>query len=538
MKHKLIFHAFWIFLAAFIFWSCGRPARATSEQTATIISDSITITTFPSLARSQEPTLASTLYPTLPFTQAATITPTVTPTPSPTVTHQPTATPPATLTSFPTIFPSITPTFDAYHLATATRSPAEVCPQINPDVKLPDFEALFVPPYDHLFQQDYLDYFNAGGIAGVLPEYWRPEYKIDLTNDRIPEFIFRINENIFILGCQSGKYQLLLDIRLKNRIFDIKDANQNGFPELILGLYSTTYIIDILEWDAPNVHLFPYNLGNETLFRSLWVPNDRHIDQNGVYDDPMGRTDFKFEPMDLDPLLELAAHIRPPYFDDSFYDGFPWRNEVDYYKWNGSSYVFAKQTYDPPLFRYQAVHDGDWSFKRGEYDQAIKYYQLAIKDDNLYWYTEARRYFFLMNDWGWNSPAATPTNPIYDPDEYPNLAAYSYFRMMLADIKNNHLAQARTTYDWLQANFTVDKPGHVYAELAALFWNEYQKSHDFASSCSLTYDYASSNPEDIFRYLTTQIVINKKLITWQDPIHFGVQSAELEYSPAMICPSQ
>ena len=109
---------------------------------------------------------------------------------------------------------------------------------------------------------------------------------------------------------------------------------------------------------------------------------------------------------------------------------------------------------------------------------------------------------------------------------------------MLAELKNNHLARAQTTYDWLQANFTVDKPGHVYAELAALFWNEYQKSHDFASSCSLTYDYASTHPEEVFRYLTTQIVINKKLITWPDPIHFGDQSAELEYSPEMICPPQ
>ena len=401
------------------------------------------------------------------------------------------------------------------------------------------------PPIIKHFQQDYLDYFNNGGIVGNLLTYWQPDYTVDLTNDGVSEYVFQQGD-VFIFGCESRKYQLLLDIRenedtpAANRVIEVRDANQNGLPEIILEIsnQSQTTIFDILEWDASTIHTNEYTSLDGTQFRSLWAPNDRHINKNSLFESLNGSPYFRFEAMDLDPLLELAVHIIPPYFDDSYDEGFPWRNEVDYYKWNGSAYVFAKQTYDLPLFRFQAVHDGDWAFLRGEYDQAIKFYQLAIKDDDLYWYTEARRYFLLINDPGWNSPTATPVNPIIDPAEYPNLTAYSYFRMMLAEIKKGYPTHAQTIYDWMQANFMADMPGHVYAELATLFWNEYQKSGDFASSCSLTYGYASMHPEEVFRYLTTQIVINKKLITWPDPIHFGYQSAELEYSPVMICPSQ
>jgi tetratricopeptide (TPR) repeat protein len=528
MTYKYILRAFWASISVLTIWSCSRPARSTPSQTITFIavtkiSAQITLPVF-----APKSTLAAPLTQTPLFTKTAT----VTPTPTPTITYQPTATPSATITPVPTILPTITPTFDAYRLTTATRSPAEVCPEVNSDVKPPDFEALSQPPpiIKH-FQQDYLDYFNNGGIVGNLLTYWQPDYTIDLTNDGVPEYIIR-RWDFFILGCHEGKYQLLLNEKKTDQggggyAYEIKDANKNGIPEVILGVNKTpeSESFVVVEWDG-------------TQFRSLLVPNDRNINMNGVYEDPSERADLKFEAMDLDPLLDLAVHLYPPYFDDSFDDGYPWRHEVDYYKWNGSAYVFAKQVYAPPLFRFQAVHDGDWAFLRGEYEQAINYYQQAIKDDNLYWYTESRRNFLLMNEPGWNSPKTIPARPVYDPDEYPNLAAYSYFRMMLAEIKKDRLARAETTYDWLQANFTTDMPGHIYSELATIFWTEFQKTQDFSMSCLLTYDFASSHPEEIFRYITTQIVINKKLITWPEPINFGYQSAELEYSPAMICPSQ
>jgi hypothetical protein len=430
---------------------------------------------------------------------------------------------------------------DAYHLATATRSPAEACPEINTNLRPPDFEALNVNPSDRHFQQLYLDYFNHGGMAGNLLQAWKPSYIMDLTNDGVPEMVFQL-QDVFIFGCQAGEFRLLLDVRAgedssANSIIEIQDANQNGYPEIILGMKAASNSVDILEWDASNIYHLKYTLGLETHFRSLWVPNDRHINEDGLFEESIRGIDVKFEAMDTDPLLDLAVHIMPPFSDDSFNEGYPWRNETDFYTWNGSTYGFAKQVYDPPLFRFQAVHDGDRAFLRRDYDQAIQYYQLAIKDDDLYWYTEDRKIYLMVNDPMSKPGDITPAPPKINPAEYPNLSAYSYFRMIQAEILKGHPSGAQTIYDWLQANFSVDMPGYVYVELANLFWDEYQKSGDFSRSCTLTYDYASTRPEEVFRFLTTQIVINKKLITWPDPIHFGSQSAELEYSPGMICPA-
>src|SRR3972149_1086854 len=209
MKPTFIFHAFWVSIIAFSLWSCSRPSRPTTAGTTTIIAETITITTNPSLALPQNPALTAPPSPTLPLTKEATATSTS----APSITSQPTTTRTATITPVPTVIPTITPTFDAYHLATATRSPAEVCPEINPNVKPPDFEAMDQPPpiIKH-FQQDYLDYFNNGGIVGNLLTYWQPDYTVDLTNDGVSEYVFQQGD-VFIFGCESRKYQLLLDIR-------------------------------------------------------------------------------------------------------------------------------------------------------------------------------------------------------------------------------------------------------------------------------------------------------------------------------------
>jgi hypothetical protein len=527
MTHRYILRASWAFVIGFILCSCSRSTRSTTTRTATIIAKTITTATSRSVAWSGTPNLTSFQTPTSHFTKTSSLTQ------APSLTLKPTATPSATLPPAPTDLPTRTPTFDAYHLTTATPLTAEVCPEVNPDAIPPDFEAIYVPPFNQHFQQYHLDYFNHGGIVSNLPAYWQPDYTVDLTHDGVSEFIIQAAGDVYILGCHSGKYQLLLDVRYDgsgagNYVREIKDANQNGLPEVIARVILTPYIesFNVFEWDG-------------TQFRSRLTPNDRNVTENGLFQTAKGRADLSFKDMDSDSLLELRVFLRPPYHDhDNYIKGFPWRNEIDAYKWNGSKYVFLYRAYDAPFFRFQAVHDGDWAFLRGEYDQAKEFYKQAIYDDNLYWYTEERRLYLLVNDSIGKILHVTPTHPVYNPDEYPNLAAYANFRMMLVEIKRERFSRAQIIYDWLQTNFLPDTPGHVYAELATLFWSEYQKSQDFGLSCTATYAYASSHPEEIFRYLTTQLVINKKLISWPNPINFGSQGSELEYSPAMICPSE
>jgi hypothetical protein len=112
------------------------------------------------------------------------------------------------------------------------------------------------------------------------------------------------------------------------------------------------------------------------------------------------------------------------------------------------------------------VNDGDWAFLDGDYKKSISFYQQAISDNTLLWYTNDRRHSLLINEITWRYSEVTPPPLVNDPNEYPNLAAYAYFRIMLAEIRLERLSSAETTYEWLQSNFPLGKPGHVYAELA------------------------------------------------------------------------
>ncbi len=249
-----------------------------------------------------------------------------------------------------------------------------------------------------------------------------------------------------------------------------------------------------------------------------------------------GGAAFSFANTDSDPLLELIVTLYPSWEKKRYEDGFPWRTVYDHYKWNGSNFIFARHIYSSPAFRFQAVNDGDWAFLYGDYINAISHYRLAISDDSLLWYTEERRMYSLIHDIPWAFRDVTPIPATYDPNEYPNLAAYSYFRMMLADIKLGRLSFAQTTYDWLQINFPTGKPGHAYAELAGEFWDVYKISQNFAMACSVVNDYAKLYPEEIFRYLSNSAIIDGIKINWPNAINFGEQSSELRYSPELICP--
>ncbi len=116
-------------------------------------------------------------------------------------------------------------------------APAESCPEKKPALRPPDFYAMILKK-EH-FQQDYLDYFNSGGVVGNLAQNWLPEYVLDLTNDGVPEYIIRWGD-VFVLGCHSGKFQILLDIRSienngVNGVEAVGDANLNGVPRLSSG---------------------------------------------------------------------------------------------------------------------------------------------------------------------------------------------------------------------------------------------------------------------------------------------------------------
>ncbi len=57
------------------------------------------------------------------------------------------------------------------------------------------------------------------------------------------------------------------------------------------------------------------------------------------------------------------------------------------------------------------------------------------------------------------------------------------WRILLIHVVQDHADAMQTVYDTLQARFPEGKTGHVYAAIAAAFWQAYQKTHDAAAAC-------------------------------------------------------
>jgi hypothetical protein len=188
--------------------------------------------------------------------------------------------------------------------------------------------------------------------------------------------------------------------------------------------------------------------------------------------------------------------------------------------WNGTYFMPDRLEYSPPEYRFQAVQDGDRAFLWREYDQALSYYQQAIFDDQLKWWSpDLQRYLVGLHSKGPKTP--TPAPPLPDETEYPYLAAYARYRIMLLHLKRGSIEDARVVYETLQKEFPPDVPGHPYAEMAKAFWKTFQSSKDFRQPCVITIDYAKSHSE-LLHYLG-------------DTDH-GLQS--INYQSNDVCPIQ
>ena len=87
----------------------------------------------------------------------------------------------------------------------------------------------------------------------------------------------------------------------------------------------------------------------------------------------------------------------------------------------------------------------------------------------------------------------TPAIPPDDPQEYPNIAAYARYRIMLLHILQGHFPEAQIVYDTLQEKFPEGGDGHRFALVAKAFWDQYQISKNIKESCakavSMAYKY-------------------------------------------------
>ena len=487
-----------------LFLLCASACTVVEVETPTI-----TIATPSSLSSTPVP-----LDPSHTSTWIASLTPSVSP----------------TATTALSIYPSPSPTFDVSRAITRTLSQPAQCPINRPEPALEingNRENRFID-----VEQPVLDFLNSGGTTRAVVESLTPYYRepkehlleIDLTGDRIPELI--INELwLFVFGCNSGKYRVLLKgqpgyhlpISFSPNIVYVGDTNLNGIPELITSRmdganYITTMYFQILEWDGSHFQ----NLITQPDFDSRY--GDGGVLNGNIYMDGEGDQCSKGCVQDIDGngTLEFvlsggayrgAAHPNAPYG--------PWRVKTDVYMWNGEGFVWHSTEFEPPQFRYQAIQDADKAVLDGRIEKALELYRQVIFSDTLDWYSQERRFWQLSHD-----PFATPPPPLPspDPNEYPNLAAYAHFRMMLLHLVQSSIAESKSEYDALQAQFPNGSVGYAYAEMAIAFWNDYQETHDISLACREAIAYATLHQDEILTYISGY--------GWQDR----------SYKPEDICP--
>jgi hypothetical protein len=283
--------------------------------------------------------------------------------------------------------------------------------------------------------------------------------------------------------------------------FSVRDVNGNGTNELlfeVFGGHGAYHFegVDVYEWNG------------STLVRVLETPGFNVAVNVEILDvDGDGAGEFR---VTLGPPYECASD--PPSW-------LPYRNEIYTLGWNGAEYVEIGYELAAPEYRFQMVYAADEAAAQGEYEQAMVYYQAAIFDVSLK-PASADLWTFLAENCtrlGMGTPAPAPT-PL--PLAQPSLEGYSRYRLLLTHVLRGDLASAGVVYAELQRRFPEGAAGHAYVELAAAFWDEYERSGESGAACGQARQYAQEHPAEILAPLGTDF--------------YGL--AGQDYQPEDICP--
>jgi hypothetical protein len=442
-----------------------------------------------------------------PATQTPTLSPIRTATPQPTLTPAP-----PTITPLPTIS-TFTPTFDVRTIVTATPAPKAKCPK-GSGIEFTLTSTYQSDPFPDGLDVKVNEYLNKGGSAqNIVQKLNQAGYSektkfeggyriIDLTGDGIDDLFFmglghEERANIFL--CENGLYkQIVLDAKysLSNKLVNIVDLNMNGMPEIIVNLTLCGSVcgstIDIFEWNGKD-----FQKNGEFSFGDLDKVTIQDINHNGTKE------------------LVLIGGTPSCISCSNF---IPQRLMTSVYGWNGHEFVEITNEFVPPEYRFQAIQDADTAIFVGKYEKGFRLYEEAITDKKLEWWSPERMQY--KQDTYILFPGVTPLAiPTEDKNEYPKLAAYAYYRMIVLHTYLSEMDAAQVKYATLQEKFPAGNPGHPYAEMATNFWNAYQASSKMYNACASAIAYADAHPEIL-------TVLGSDYHGWQSHI----------YIPADVCP--
>lgn len=434
--------------------------------------------------------------------------------PTATQTLLPTQTPTASITPLPTIS-TFTPTFDASTIVTVTPAAKAECPEIDSAIKVENYLPGKLEYPSPNTTDKILDFLNEGGdgqtlIARLEQIYpnggdFRGGYDFDdVTGDQNPEFLYvEINYEgkLLAFSCKNGKYELLATLPEKNDFLDytmqIANLNMNGIPEIIvMGTNGVSYPVSTIYFYEWNGKTFS-NLGHANIL-ALRQTKITDIDGNGS-------KEISFSG-DNPSCLSCKNFI-------------PKRQRTIKYGWNGKGFVEVSNEFEFPEYRFQAIQDADAMAIIGRYDKAVQLYEETISNKKLEWWSSERlEYERALSD-SWIPDLTLPPEPSEDKAEYPRLAAYAYYRIMLLHFVQGNEQGASFAYEALQEKFGNDPYGSPYVEMATAFWNAYQSTHKMYDGCAEAIQYAAEHPK-IF------IPLGSDYHGWQAKI----------YKPEDVCP--
>jgi len=401
-------------------------------------------------------------------------------------------------TSAPPISPSPTPSRTPF-------APGQ-CPQTSQPAPTLTPNELQAPSWQiEFYEEQLLSYLNTVGSAAALGDNLnRRQYvdgakvrahvqTTDLTGDGFPEVLVSLISFegspgaaipvVFVFDCDDYSFHTLFrdyyggetpGFREGDGLRALRDLNGDGIRDVLLSaiLVSGTggdyhRVFRILEWDG-------------STFRDL-IPL---IPCCGATAATSENADHAIRDTDGDGILELIlTQSIPPW------DGVPVRVRTDTWAWGGTEYSLRSWEHTPPLFRYQAVQDGDDASRFGEYDRAIRSYQQAIFDEKLLGWTTGFFYDPL-------NPTPPPTNL----DERPRLEAYSRYRILLIHVVESRLDEAEIVYSTLQQKFPVGSLGFPYAAMATAFWEAYQAGAGITQACASAISYAQDHESEVLSW--------------------------------------
>ncbi len=452
-----------------------------------------------------------------PATQAAPVIDNATTTPSPiptaTQTWLPTETPTASITPLPTI-PTFTPTFDVSTIVTVTPGPKAECPK-EKSFPLPEIKN--DTKISHIYNsQELLNILNTGTSFKTLSNIrnqWGFKLRLtsqDVTGDQIPDLLFIDTETIDRLNiyiCSDAHYILYSPeinyFGWDTEIVAVKDLDSDGIPEIILKHRGCSgngcYSINILEWNGNDFQVMntspQYGVGMDGLVKV----EIKDLNKDGI-----------FEILMTGGIPALGAYIINP----------PWRLETEILAWNGKVFSLKTVKYETPQFRFQGIQDGDRETLSGNFVDATKSYQEVIFNENLEWWSSQRQIdtIIKLGNEGY-SALGIPAPGTPDLAEYPRLAAYAYYRIMLLHLVQGNESDAGTIYNTLQQKFGSDSYGRPYVEIATAFWEAYQSTHKMYDGCAAAIQYAAEHPDIL-------IPLGSDYHGWQSHT----------YVPADVCP--